>query len=115
MGLKVKSDRNENDPLEFNIGDMGFLVSFDDTPKKVKLDEKGLILLKKAIDGNKRLSFNKKRILAGDYEVLLNCSVEVNELWIKAFDKLVDNNFIEKDAADYVVTFKGIEYLEDFK
>lgn len=112
MGLKVKSDRNENDPLTFNIGDMDFFVEFDNTPKNVKLDEKGLILLKEAINGNKRLSLNKKRILAGDYEVLLNSSLEINELWIKAFDKLVSNKFIEKDVNDYVVTSKGIEYFK---
>lgn len=112
MGLKVKSNRNENDPLTFNMGDMDFFVSFDNIDKKVKLDEKSLILLKEAINGNKRLSLSKKMILAGDYEVLLNSSLEVNELWVKAFDKLIENKFIEEDGKDYVVTSKGFEYYE---
>lgn len=113
MGLKVKSNRNENDPLTFNMGDMDFFVSFDNIDKKINLDEKSLILLKEAINGDKRLSLSKKRILAGDYEVLLNSSLEVNELWVKAFDKLTENKFIEKDGKDYVVTSKGFSYYEN--
>ena len=88
MGLKVKSNRNENDVLSFKIDDIDFTFSFDNIDKKIKLNEKSTILLKEAVEGDRRLSKNKKKIVAGDYEVKLNSSEEVNNLWIVAFDKL---------------------------
>lgn len=112
MGLKVKSNRNENDPLTFKFDDMDFVFSFDNIDKQIKLDEKSMILLENAIIDDKRLSKGKKKIKAGDYEVKLNSSIEVNELWIRAFDKLVEYKLIEKDDDGYTVTSKGLKYYE---
>ena len=103
MGLKVKSNRNENDVLSFKI---------DNIDKKIKLNEKSTILLKEAVEGDRRLSKNKKKIVAGDYEVKLNSSEEVNNLWIVAFDKLTQYKLIEKEGKEYVVTSKGMEHYK---
>lgn len=112
MGLKVKSNRNENDPLTFKIDDMDFEFSFDNIDKKIKLDEKSTILLEEAILGDREIKFNKKKIVAGDYEVKLNSSEEINNLWIKALDKLLEYKLIEKDDNNYFVTSKGLKYYE---
>ena len=112
MGLKVKSNRNENDPLTFKFDDMDFVFSFDDIDKQVKLNEKSQILLEEAITDDNRLSKSKKKIIAGNYEVKLNSSKDVNDLWVKAFDKLIEYKLIEKDDKDYVVTSKGLKYYE---
>lgn len=112
MGLKVKSNRNENDVLSFKIDDMDFTFSFDNIDKKIKLNEKSTILLKEAVEGDRRLSKNKKKIVAGDYEVKLNSSEEVNNLWIVAFDKLTQYKLIEKEGKEYVVTSKGMEHYK---
>lgn len=112
MGLKVKSNRGENDPLTFKMDDMDFVFSFDNIDKQIKLDEKSLILLENAILNEGRLYKNKKKIVAGDYEVKLNSSVEVNELWIRAFDKLKEYGLISKEDDDYVVTAKGMKYYK---
>lgn len=112
MGLKVKSNRNENDPLTFKMDDMDFVFSFDNIEKPVKLNEKSAILLEEAILGGNTLSKNKKKIVAGDYEVKLNSSDEVNNLWIVAFDKLLEYKLIEKDGKDYTVTSKGVEHYK---
>ena len=37
MGLKVKSLRNENDPLTFKIDDIDFNISFDNIEKEINL------------------------------------------------------------------------------
>ncbi len=112
MGMQSKSKRNENDPVMVRIDDMDFVFSFDNIDKQVKLNEKSSLLLHKAIDGDRRLLKNKKRIMAGDYEVLLNSSEDVNNLWLSAFDKLAEYKFIEKDGKDYIVTSKGLKYFE---
>lgn len=112
MGLKVKSNRNENDVLSFKIDDIDFTFSFDNIDKKIKLNEKSTILLKQAVEGDRRLSKNKKKIVAGDYEVKLNSSEEVNNLWIVAFDKLTQYKLIEKEGKEYVVTSKGMEHYK---
>ena len=112
MGLKVKSNRNENDVLSFKIDDIDFTFSFDNIAKKIKLNEKSTILLKEAVEGDRRLSKNKKKIVAGDYEVKLNSSEEVNNLWIVAFDKLTQYKLIEKEGKEYVVTSKGMEHYK---
>ena len=112
MGLKVKSNRNENDVLSFKIDDIDFIFSFDNIDKKIKLNEKSTILLKEAVEGDRRLSKNKKKIVAGDYEVKLNSSEEVNNLWIVAFDKLTQYKLIEKEGKEYVVTSKGMEHYK---
>ena len=112
MGLKVKSNRNENDVLSFEIDDIDFIFSFDNIDKKIKLNEKSTILLKEAVEGDRRLSKNKKKIVAGDYEVKLNSSEEVNNLWIVAFDKLTQYKLIEKEGKEYVVTSKGMEHYK---
>lgn len=112
MGLKVKSNRNENDALTFKVDDMDFVLSFDNIEKRVKLNEKSTILLEKAINGDRRLSKGKKKISAGDYEVKLNSSEDINNLWIVAFDKLIEYKLIEKDDDGYVVTSKGDKYYE---
>ncbi len=112
MGLKVKSNRNENDVLSFKIDDIDFTFSFDNIDKKIKLNEKSTILLKEAVEGDRRLSKNKKKIVAGDYEVKLNSSEEVNNLWIVAFDKLTQYKLIEKEGKEYVVTSKGMEHYK---
>lgn len=112
MGLKVKSNRNENDPLTFRIDDMDFVFSLDNISKPIKLSEKSQILLKEAIKGDKRLSKGKRRIMAGDYEAELNSSEEVNNLWLSAFDKLLEYKLIEKDGKDYVVTAKGLKHYD---
>ncbi len=111
MGLKVKSDRNENDPLTFKFNDMDYVFSFD-MKDKIKLSEKSQILLEEAITDDNRLSKSNKKIIAGNYEVKLNSSKEVNDLWVKAFDKLIEYKLIEKDGKDYVVTSKGLKYYE---
>ena len=77
MGLKVKSNRNENDALTFKVDDIDFVFSFDNIEKKVKLNEKSSVLLKEAVKGDRKLSKNKKKIVAGDYEVKLNAREEV--------------------------------------
>lgn len=112
MGLKVKSNRNENDVLSFKVDDMDFVFSLDNIDKKIKLNEKSTMLLKEAIKGNKELSKSKKKIVAGNYEVKLDASEEVNNLWIIAFDKLLEYRLIEKEGKDYTVTSKGIKYYE---
>ena len=112
MGLKVKSNRNENDVLSFKIDDIDFTFSFDNIDKKIKLNEKSTILLKEAVEGDRRLSKNKKKIVAGDYEVKLNSSEEVNNLWVVAFDKLTQYKLIEKEGKEYVVTSKGTEHYK---
>ncbi len=112
MGLKVKSNRNENDVLSFKIDDIDFTFSFDNIDKKIKLNEKSTILLKEAVEGDRRLSKNKKKIVAGNYEVKLNSSEEVNNLWIVAFDKLTQYKLIEKEGKEYVVTSKGMEHYK---
>ena len=112
MGLKVKSNRNENDVLSFKIDDIDFTFSFDNIDKKIKLNEKSTILLKEAVEGDRRLSKNKKKIVAGDYEVKLNSSEEVNNLWVVAFDKLTQYKLIEKEGQEYVVTSKGMEHYK---
>ena len=112
MGLKVKSNRNENDALTFKIDDMDFVFSLDNIDKKVKLNEKSTILLKEAVEGNGELSKSKKKIVAGDYEVKLDASEEVNNLWIAAFDKLAEYKLIQKEDKDYVVTSKGMEHYK---
>lgn len=112
MGLKVKSNRNENDVLSFKIDDIDFTFSFDNIDKKIKLNEKSTILLKEAVEGDRRLSKNKKKIVAGDYEIKLNSSKEVNNLWIVAFDKLTQYKLIEKEGKEYVVTSKGMEHYK---
>ncbi len=112
MGLKVKSNRNENDVLSFKIDDIDFTFSFDNIDKKIKLNEKSTILLKEAVEGDRRLSKNKKKIVAGDYEVKLNSSEEVNNLWVVAFDKLTQYKLIEKEGKEYVVTSKGMEHYK---
>lgn len=112
MGLKVKSNRNENDVLSFKIDDIDFTFSFDNIDKKIKLNEKSTILLKEAVEADRRLSKNKKKIVAGDYEVKLNSSEEVNNLWIVAFDKLTQYKLIEKEGKEYVVTSKGMEHYK---
>ncbi|CCY47177.1 unknown [Firmicutes bacterium CAG:822] len=112
MGLKVKSNRNENDVLSFKIDDIDFTFSFDNIDKKIKLNEKSTILLKEAVEGDRRLSKNKKKIVAGDYEIKLNSSEEVNNLWIVAFDKLTQYKLIEKEGKEYVVTSKGMEHYK---
>ena len=112
MGLKVKSNRNENDALTFKVDDIDFVFSFDNIEKKVKLNEKSSVLLKEAVKGDRKLSKNKKKIVAGDYEVKLNSSEEVNNLWIMAFDKLSEYKLIQKEDKVYTVTAKGIKYFE---
>ena len=112
MGLKVKSNRNENDALTFKVDDIDFVFSFDNIEKKVKLNEKSSVLLKEAVKGDRKLSKNKKKIVAGDYEVKLNSSEEVNNLWIMAFDKLTEYKLIEQEGKIYTVTSKGIKYFE---
>ena len=112
MGLKVKSNRNENDALTFKVDDIDFVFSFDNIEKKVKLNEKSSVLLKEAVKGDRKLSKNKKKIVAGDYEVKLNSSEEVNNLWIMAFDKLTEYKLIEQEGKIYTVTPKGIKYVE---
>lgn len=112
MGMLSKSKRNENDPVTVRLDDMDFVFSFDNIDKKVKLNEKSSILLKKAIESDRLLSMNKKKITAGDYEVKLNASEEVNDLWRCAFDKLSEYKLIEKDGSNYVVTSKGLKYFE---
>ena len=112
MGLKVKSNRNENDPLTFKVDDMDFVFSFDNIDKKVKLNEKSAILLEEAVLGGNTLSKNKKKIVAGDYEVKLNSSEDVNNLWLSSFDKLIEYKLIEKDGKNYVVTSKGTEHYK---
>lgn len=112
MGLKVNSNRNENDPLTFKVDDMDFVFSFDNIDKKVKLNEKSSILLEEAILGGNTLSKTKNKIMAGNYEVKLNSSEEVNNLWLSAFDKLLEYNLIEQDGKDYVVTSKGVEHYK---
>ncbi len=112
MGLKVKSNRNENDALTFKVDDIDFVFSFDNIEKKVKLNEKSSVLLKEAVKGDRKLSKNKKKIVAGDYEVKLNSSEEVNNLWIMAFDKLTEYKLIEQEGKIYTVTSKGIKYVE---
>ena len=112
MGLKVKSNRNENDALTFKFDDIDFVFSFDNIEKKVKLNEKSSVLLKEAVKGDRKLSKNKKKIVAGDYEVKLNSSEEVNNLWIMAFDKLTEYKLIEQEGKIYTVTSKGIKYVE---
>ena len=112
MGLKVKSNRNENDPLTFKFDDMDFVFSFDNIDKQVKLNEKSQILLEEAIVSGSGLSKNKMKIVAGDYEVKLDSSEEVNNLWINAFDELIEYKLIEKDGKEYTVTSKGLEYYE---
>ena len=112
MGLKVKSNRNENDPLTFKFDDMDFVFSFDNIDDKVRLNEKSQILLEEAVLGDKKLSKSKKKIIAGDYEVKLDSSIEVNNLWLKAFDKLLEYKLIEKDGKEYVVTSKGLKQYE---
>ena len=112
MGLKVKSDRGENDPLTFKVDDMDFVFSFDNIDKKVKLNEKSAILLEEAILGGNTLSKSKKKIVAGDYEVKLNSSEDVNNLWLSSFDKLIEYKLIEKDGKNYVVTSKGTEHYK---
>ena len=111
MGLKVKSNRGENDPLTFRVDDMDFVFSFDNI-EQMKLNEKSQNLLKEAIRGDKKLFKGKKKLLAGDYEVKLNSSEEVNNLWLSAFDKLAEYKLIEKDGKDYVVTSKGLKHYE---
>ena len=49
----------------------------------------------------------------GDYTVKLNSSLEVNNLWLKAFDKLLEFNLIEKDGDGFRVTSKGKKYYEN--
>lgn len=110
MGLKVKSNRNESDPITFKFDDMDFVFSFDNIDKQVKLSEKSQFLLNKAIEDDNKLFKGKKKIMAGDYEVELNASAEVNNLWIMAFDKLFEYKLIEKSGKDYVVTSKGLKY-----
>ena len=112
MGLKVKSNRNENDALTFKVDDIDFVFSLDNIEKKVKLNEKSSVLLKEAVKGDRKLSKNKKKIVAGDYEVKLNSSEEVNNLWIMAFDKLTEYKLIEQEGKIYMVTSKGIKYVE---
>lgn len=112
MGLKVKSNRNENDALTFKVDDIDFVFSLDNIEKKVKLNEKSSALLKEAVKGDRKLSKNKKKIVAGDYEVKLNSSEEVNNLWIMAFDKLTEYKLIEQEGKIYTVTSKGIKYVE---
>ncbi len=112
MGLKVKSNRNENDALTFKVDDIDFVFSFDNIEKKAKLNEKSSVLLKEAVKGDRKLSKNKKKIVAGDYEVKLNSSEEVNNLWIMAFDKLTEYKLIEQEGKIYTVTSKGIKYVE---
>ena len=112
MGLKVKSNRNENDALTFKVDDIDFVFSLDNIEKKVKLNEKSSVLLKEAVKGDRKLSKNKKKIVAGDYEVKLNSSEEVNNLWIMAFDKLTEYKLIEQEGKIYTVTSKGIKYVE---
>ena len=112
MGLKVKSNRGENDPLTFKVDDMDFVFSFDNIDKKVKLNEKSAILLEEAILGGNTLSKSKKKIVAGDYEVKLNSSEDVNNLWLSSFDKLIEYKLIEKDGKNYVVTSKGMEHYK---
>ena len=112
MGLKVKSNRNENDALTFKVDDIDFVFSLDNIEKKVKLNEKSSALLKEAVKGDRKLSKNKKKIVAGDYEVKLNSSEEVNNLWIMAFDKLTEYKLIEQEGKIYTVTSKGIKYFE---
>ena len=112
MGLKVKSNRNENDVLSFKIDDIDFTFSFDNIDKKIKLNEKSTILLKEAVEGDRRLSKSKKKIVAGDYEVKLNSSEDVNNLWLSSFDKLIEYKLIEKDGKNYVVTSKGMEHYK---
>ena len=113
MGLKVKSLRNENDPLTFKFDDIDFNISFDNIEKEIKLDEKSLILLENAIFNDGKIVKNKKKIVMGDYTVKLNSSLEVNNLWLKAFDKLLEFNLIEKDGDDFRVTSKGKKYYEN--
>lgn len=113
MGLKVKSLRNENDPLTFKIDDIDFNISFDNIEKEIKLDEKSLILLENAIFNDGKIVKNKKKIVMGDYTVKLNSSLEVNNLWLKAFDKLLEFNLIEKDGDGFRVTSKGKKYYEN--
>lgn len=112
MGLKVKSNRNENDALTFKMDDIDYVFSFDNIDKKIKLNEKSTILLKSAIEDDGRLSKDKKKIIAGDYEVKLNASEEVNNLWLSAFDKLIEYKLIEKDGKSYVITSKGREHYK---
>ena len=113
MGLKVKSNRNENDPLTFKLDDMDYVFSFDNIDEPIKLSEKGQILLEEAILGDNRLYKNKKKIEAGNYKVKLNSSDEVNKLWIMAFDKLIEYKLIDKDDNGYFVTSKGLKYYEN--
>lgn len=113
MGLKVKSLRNENDPLMFKIDDIDFNISFDNIEKEIKLDEKSLIILENAIFNDGKIVKNKKKIVMGDYTVKLNSSLEVNNLWLKAFDKLLEFNLIEKYGDDFRVTSKGEKYYEN--
>ena len=112
MGLKVKSNRSENDPLTFRMDDMDFVFSFDNIDDKIRLSEKSQILLEEAVLGDKKLSKSKKKITSGDYEVKLDSSNEVNNLWLSAFDKLVEYKLIEKDGKNYVVTSKGLKQYE---
>ena len=112
MGLKVKSNRNENDALTFKMDDTLFVFSFDNIEKKIQLNEKSSMILKKAIEGDRKLYKNKKKIVAGDYEVKLNSSEEVNNLWIMAFDKLSEYKLNQKEDKVYTVTAKGIKYFE---
>lgn len=112
MGLQTKSKRNENEPVTISLDDMDFVFAFDSLEKEIKLDEKGIILLKKAVEVDGLLFRNKKRIKAGDYEVSLNASKEVNDLWIYSFDKLLEYELIEKVGTKYKVTDKGQKYYK---
>lgn len=108
MGLLTKSKRNENDPLTVRLDDLDFIFSFDNIDKKINLDEKSLLLLEKGVKSG-RLSKTKKKIVAGDYEVKLNSSEEVNNLWLKAFDKLLEYKLIDDE---FIITNKGYNYIK---
>lgn len=113
MGLQTKSKRNENDPITFRVDDMDFVFSFDNVDKKIKLSEKSQILLEEAIVSAGTLSKSKKKIISGDYEVKLNSSEEINNLWIEAFDKLIEYGLISLSGKEYEVTSKGLKYYNE--
>ncbi|MDD6323787.1 MAG: hypothetical protein PUA73_04215 [Bacilli bacterium] len=103
MGMLTKSKRGENDPLTFSLDNMDFSISLDNV-NKIKLNEKSVFLLKKAILNNCTLNKNNKKIVIGDEAIF------IDEAWSRAFNKLLDSNLIVKASEGYNVTDKGLKH-----
>lgn len=112
MGMLTKSNRNEDDLLTLNLNDMDFSISFDNVEKKIKLNEKSLMLLEKAIKQNCFLIKNDKLIKVGNYKINLK-NDDVSKLWLKSFDKLVEYKLILKNDSNYIVSDKGKKYFRE--